>query len=369
MRIAALTAAGLAFLASGCVVGVAWLPDSSGFVYTTSRGQVVHYDVATKTRKTLAEDPAAAVTAWPAISPDGKRIALVNLTEQGSRLSVTLLDCDGKATFRSEPYAWGGKTSKDAEIVANVFWNAAGDALAVHGQAVPNAGDQSFDFAARFDLGTKKWQVWKDHVPATFGASPFRPDGKGLVLVSLKDRDSVGGFVWVDTQGAKRFELAGELAADLSPWLPLSGSRWDKQVGTFQERGHRIAVDTARQTAAVKPLADADRKAGGLEIVSRATLASGVEAMLLSREADDKKGPALRVAIRKPNEATMTVVVPEVRDRLRLMLPSPDGKHLAVRTWYGPRGKKGDTLHLVDANGALIDAVRIPTVSPSDGEP
>ncbi len=65
-------------LLPGCVPGVGWLPDSSGFVYTTPQGELVAYDLATKQGRPLLKDPAAATTCWPAVSKGGK-VALARL--------------------------------------------------------------------------------------------------------------------------------------------------------------------------------------------------------------------------------------------------------------------------------------------------
>src|SRR5437867_1417969 len=75
--VVALTLASLA----GCVPTV-WLPDSSGFIYIKPikvadepSGQLMHFDLAKKTSRVIVKDVGAATT-WPALSSDGKRIAV-----------------------------------------------------------------------------------------------------------------------------------------------------------------------------------------------------------------------------------------------------------------------------------------------------
>src|SRR5688572_1790358 len=78
-RCCAVFVAGLLCFANGCVLGVGWLPDSTGFVFTTPKGQLVAYDIATKKQRVVLQDPAAITTCWAAISPSGKKIALAHL--------------------------------------------------------------------------------------------------------------------------------------------------------------------------------------------------------------------------------------------------------------------------------------------------
>jgi hypothetical protein len=76
--LARLAIVGLAVLASGCVNGVGWLPNASGFVYPTNKCQLVLFDLKTKAAKVLVADTGTN-TYWPAVSPNGKRIAVAGL--------------------------------------------------------------------------------------------------------------------------------------------------------------------------------------------------------------------------------------------------------------------------------------------------
>jgi Tol biopolymer transport system component len=92
----------------GCVNGVSWLPDSSDFVFTTDRGRLVLYDVKTKAVRVLVEDTKSS-TYWPAVSPDGARIAVARLRfdELKSHLQVVVYDLKGKVVHESKSIAWG----------------------------------------------------------------------------------------------------------------------------------------------------------------------------------------------------------------------------------------------------------------------
>src|SRR5262249_41593719 len=70
---------------TGCVEGITWLPDSSGFVYTEEDGQrLMHFDLAKGTARTLVADTKCE-TLWPAVSPDGKRIALAQVLQENNK--------------------------------------------------------------------------------------------------------------------------------------------------------------------------------------------------------------------------------------------------------------------------------------------
>src|ERR1700752_4481947 len=93
----------------GCVDGVSWLPDSSGFVFTTDRGQLVLHDVSTKTTRVLVEDTKSN-TYWPAVSPDGAKFAVARLHFDGKRkshLQVVVYDRKGKVVHESPLIDWG----------------------------------------------------------------------------------------------------------------------------------------------------------------------------------------------------------------------------------------------------------------------
>jgi Tol biopolymer transport system component len=96
---------------SGCIP-VAWLPDSSGFIYTdgTDLEQLVHYDVAKGERRVLVEKMSAS-TFWPAVSPDGKKVAVARLVRDADQsktqtMQVFMYDLQGKEIQRSTEFPW-----------------------------------------------------------------------------------------------------------------------------------------------------------------------------------------------------------------------------------------------------------------------
>jgi hypothetical protein len=68
---------------AGCYPGVAWLPDSSGFLYQ-GPGGITHYDLKTGKARVLIQD-GKNTTQLPAVTPDGKRIAVAVPSGQVAR--------------------------------------------------------------------------------------------------------------------------------------------------------------------------------------------------------------------------------------------------------------------------------------------
>src|SRR5262245_6052117 len=80
-----------------CVV---WLPDSSGLVFAVPghHTQLFFYNIATRKHCVLVEDTGT-WTNWPAVSPDGKQIAVASLDYVKGKpgtLQLIRYDLDGK---------------------------------------------------------------------------------------------------------------------------------------------------------------------------------------------------------------------------------------------------------------------------------
>ena len=98
----------MALVMEGCIDGVGWLPDSSGFVFTAEDGRLVHFDVKSRKERVLVADTDSN-TFWPAVSPDGKRIAVARLNYPGQQGALQILNYDlsGKEILRSKKFPWG----------------------------------------------------------------------------------------------------------------------------------------------------------------------------------------------------------------------------------------------------------------------
>jgi hypothetical protein len=80
----------LAAVGSGCEPGLVWLPDWSGFVFTSGweGSQKLHlYDLKSKQDRILVADSDTS-TGWPGVSPDGKWVAMARFPVR-TRVSVS----------------------------------------------------------------------------------------------------------------------------------------------------------------------------------------------------------------------------------------------------------------------------------------
>jgi hypothetical protein len=357
-------AAALLTFGSGCIPGVAWLPDSSGFIYTTTKGHLVVYDCKAKKQRVILEDAAAATTAWPALSPDGKKIALAHLGQNDQKeavLQFVLCDLQGRIESRSEKLKLAAIKGKDFEFSTQVVWSPDAKKLLIHGQGNANEGD-GFDNAALFDVATKKMEVWENQVPAYFGSTPIRPDGAGFLLASVKSTDRFTEYTWVDWAGkmlriarAKNRQEGEESLA----WTAIADSRWNetKAIVTFPK--HRYVFDTKMLSEKIDPVPPAETMIGKEAIRMRARMASGIELLLLVHDDGGKDGPAMRVVARKKGDAKLTEAIAPFRDRLVLLNASPDRTRAIVRIAYGYRGAKGDTIHVLDDSGKRSDTIDV----------
>ncbi len=108
----------------GCVP-TSWLPDSSGFLYVKpvkgkmpfdppTAMQLVHFDLQKKAGRVVVQDIGKG-TIWPAVSPDGKRIAVAHFkggiarkdeASEPKTVQVAVYDFQGKLLKESKVLAW-----------------------------------------------------------------------------------------------------------------------------------------------------------------------------------------------------------------------------------------------------------------------
>ncbi len=351
--------------AAGCVPSVSWLPDSSGFVYCDGERfeRLVRYDLKDGLPKVLVEDTQTA-TFWPAVSPDGKQVALARFTGEKGKpylMQVRLYGLDGKELHRSPDFEWkpdDGKADDTQTRPTRLFWSPKGDKVLVT-DYIEDRGRTGV-----YDPATKK-AVLLDGFPAAFAGTPVRPDGKGFLLAQ-GENDALELF-FVDWQGNKQaVALKPGAAADNDKrnalvWASFYTSRWDGNRALVTRGGSRITVDTAKLAAAHEAVEP--ESVEGKPVEQQYAFAAGARLRVLTVEEPDPEDANKKIefhlleVVKKGVKGPGAVVAKSKAPYL--LAPSPDGKMVAMR--YVAAGT--DTQKLLVVNGAGEVVADLETVS------
>jgi dipeptidyl aminopeptidase/acylaminoacyl peptidase len=360
----------LPVLAAGCLPNATWLPDSSGFVYTGGKNKdaLFLYDLGKKAARTLVEKGAG--PAWPAVSPDGKRIAVALRHDDGTdvTLEVIVFDRDGKELQRSDASTnvkmkWAKQGVGSDQVAVQAFWVPNQDKLLLY-----TDGETGI-----YDLKTRGVTML-DVSLMTFGATPIRPDGKGFLAAP---RDGAKP-AFVDWDGKQHpIELTKDLSDNQNGdalggmlFFPLMhSSRWDGSTAVVSWDDLRVKIDADKFTASlehIKPALSDDGKV----IQDQLRLPGGgvVRAVELIKRYR-KDGAAND---QYPfGEYRVEVVKQRAKEPNTLMegagyfmiYPSPDGKKAAVRcsksmdAIFKPSNAGEDMLFVIDGQGDVTDKI------------
>jgi dipeptidyl aminopeptidase/acylaminoacyl peptidase len=324
-------------LLSGCVAGVGWLPDSSGFVYSAgSEGDELRlFDV--KTRKSRVLTDHGGGPCWPQVSPDGKRIAVVRpWGDMRNKLDVALYDFDGKRVFHDADLDWDDHaiTAKDS-TVPEAYWSPRGNRLLLSWNGK----------AGLYEPATKKLIRIEADV-MTFGTSPVRPDGQRFLLTRADWRGASSEFLLCDWEGNTE-EIKGpmELPRALSfpqhivytPWF--YASFWDGPTATATWKDHRLRIDTVKRTA-VFDRCDVTTIPDGSPVLQELALNGGAVVRLVEA---DPRSPDLGGKRAKLGTCRVEFLIPKAKEpvvllekvEIAVLFPSPDRRTVAIR-WAMP---------------------------------
>jgi hypothetical protein len=366
-KLALLFTAAVCATTAGCLP-VVWLPDSSGFIYATITAdtfRLMHYDVGKKKLRVLVDNMPAATT-WPALSADGKRVAVAALRDdQATTMQVLIYDLEGKQVRRSPKFPWPASHDKHEGLRATgVFW--AGDRIIVHDFEDLAGGNWLGGTRGQATTGVydlkKNTLIRVEGRPAAFAGTPFLPNGKGFLIskiVSWKENtpngvrngltvgmalvDRQGKAATIDTEPARNAPFAADqlnLLAD--PWAGTS--RWVSGSAEVSSGAVRLQVDTTKRVVTATKVPAAQAKANGADVVQRFIFA-GSETEVRVCAATDGVGQRLEL-VKGGKLAVLRKSGPW------LLSPSPNGKWLAAREISKGGGEPGGVIFLIDPTGA-----------------
>jgi len=357
------------------------MPDSSGFFFTDGekRDQLLFFDVATKKARVVVADTKAPGVVWPALSPDGKEIALMRVSgpKEKPNAQLVFFSPDGKELRKSKEFAvpFDPKSQPNKSVndqpVFQLYWSAKPNKILISasGQAVI------------YDVATDNFIV-TEGLLHTFGNSPFRPDGKGFLALQTPKAPPGGQpdlnfkpalFDWEGK--AEEFKMSEQVPkadfgeGDLRPLIlffapGMHRSRWEEGAAVSELGTLQLRYDLAKKVLDGKVIAG-EKTADGKFVFNSETLAGGkvkVQVVDLGNpkkldfggKKDEAPKPDYRLEIIK--EGQKPVVVREDLDFCNLML-SPDGKYVAVSCLLPSPPNAGlgrAVLLVVDSRGEVI---------------
>jgi hypothetical protein len=292
----------------------------------------MHYDLAKADLRTLVG--AKVDTLRPAVSPDGRKIALARLTEAGDKgkLQILFYDLQGKEVDRSPELNWP-RLQKEQTTTA-VYWAGMSGKLIVHDFNEPgNTG--IYDLAKKTLIVMPGW-------PLPFGGTPIRPDEAGFLL-GIDQKADPPKVVWADWTGKQQpVPIKGQLKEEQSDVLlmPWTGtSRWDDAVAEVAYGSFRIRLDTVKLTGQVHELPVKGEPVLQAHVFAK----TGTKIQVVEEKKDDAVFRLELIPAGKKPQALHKIH----KDRF-IFSASPDGKWLAIRSI-----EKGEPIVLVDRDGVV----------------
>jgi hypothetical protein len=368
---------------SGCVP-VTWLPDSSGFVYVSlpqgkkpgepGAGQLIHFDI-NKNAGRVVVDNLDADTMWPAVSPDGKRIAVARFKgqpQQAKTVQISIYDFNGKQLQQSKDVAWSAKMdpkSGGLEHPAMLFWSPKNDMLVV----------SDFNTTGFFHEKTQMLKVIDQAIPVIHNGTPIRPDGTGCLLLlenkqdekhpllafvewdgkqHLLDTAALRSLEKKDDKGKETIGLVGMLM--LLPIVFPSG--WDGNTAWIGTKRNQMTyqLDTINKTTVVSDALKKqvqDDKKGNQELIQHDF--AGDVSVRLVQFVEDMPGKGkktfYRVVAFNYQTKKETVLFPKISDESVSGQMSPNGQYLSLS--FEAADLPTEMIAVINQKGELVSKI------------
>lgn len=362
---------------TGCYPRLVWLPDSSGIVYTAGpRGNLLFVHDLSR-GKPLVKELSGRVNV-PAVSPDGRLLAVATLTahQSGSRVRILALDRDGREVHRSDELPWRqdrGNSHADGHYGAEAYWSPSGGRLLV-------AGDNRVAF---YDLKSRRLEMQAGMAgagPLVFGGQWLCPKSKAFLL----RRDN--RFELVDWHGrAQPFHdgLTDTNLADketMLAWPFIYSSDWDASSAHVAWGGHRLCFDTAKMAVSHVD-ARLEWTDDGKLVQQRFSFGKALATVrVVELEARNPNGGndgrdgtfgTFRLELLRPGETKRHVLLPKFSGGVQLV-PAPNRQRLAIDCLADSSDQQTmERLILVlDAHGRLLSQINtvFPVLGKVDGQ-
>jgi hypothetical protein len=288
-------------------------------------------------------------TMWPALSPDGKRIAVARLgggLKQAKSLQIVLHDLEGKQLHLSPVFSWTPPKENPIGLDLSqvmLFWSPKDD------RVVLTDGNVS----GIYDIKKDSLKVIDKAMPVIHGGSPIRPDGKGFLMLIGEKEDQ--RLVFMDWEGKEqKIDAEAFVAAmpkDKSPGnSPIAStaiaalmlpSWWDGQAAWvgFKRDKATYAIDTVKKkvefTEAFAALVKANKNVGdnmpiAFDFAGDITVKTVQFKADIEPQAQIKGQASFNKVIVVNNKTKKETTLLAKGPGMALFLPSPDGNYLAL---------------------------------------
>jgi hypothetical protein len=229
----------LFFTLVGCEPLVAWLPDSSGFMFIDPAAppNLVFYSLKNNTLRVI-DKSAGGGTLLPGISPDGKQVAVAYEGKPGT-LQIIIFDINGKKLKESSVLSCK-PNAVQKRLVCALHWGPTN-------KIVCNATRHDGTFVPRafaYDLDRDKFYPFREGVHCC----AIRPDGQGFLARENGGLSflTLGGLSFLTWDGEERPILTRKDSEHLKHGF--LDARWEKATMVLSGLQGTLALDTEKKT-------------------------------------------------------------------------------------------------------------------------